>query len=102
MAIKTIYICDISGFQSENKADFVQVKIISSGYYYDTSPISSCVNLPREYSPYTEIKLISIEVANKLNLKGYKKLEDDKVEVTFAERLGTLLQEYIDESLSNN
>lgn len=91
MAIVTTYICDVSGKSGSNKEDFIQVEIISTVYKannysqggYGSDRTTSAT------------KLVSREVALKLNLVPAKTIEEAQPEVTFESKLTTLLKDYI-------
>ncbi len=93
MAVITTFVCDVSGFTSTVKSDFVEVTIQAIGYtksmgdsYYQDSNRKK-----------TTTKLVSKAVADKLNLIHPAKDVEAQPEPTLESKLLTLMRDYIQE-----
>lgn len=98
MAIVTNYICDVTGKTSNNKKDFVTVKISALNHSSTQSYNAT----------FTIEKLVHIDTARKLNLVNLTGSEVDKAppELTFEGKLRVMLEDFVqdivDGSLENH
>jgi hypothetical protein len=89
MSIVTTYVCDVSGKSGTSRANFVDVTITASGYTLTNGN-------PYLRPKMTITKLISKDIALKLNLVPPDKGEETQPEVTMEGKLKALLTDYID------
>lgn len=94
VAVITTFVCDVTGVQSQDKSQFVDITITAAGYseYNRGSGVYSS-GLGEKVTS----KFVHKDVANKLCLLELPKSAEAVPEPTFESKLQTLLADYINE-----